>query len=85
MQPLAAASFPCLIPCQVQAVTLTPSVLPCSRPNLLSRPHPARFIGRSKPKAVIAFIHNGDVEGLSHMRQLHPNLHLFTLSPHVAQ
>lgn len=43
------------------------------------------LIERSKPKAVIAMIHNGDVEGIQHMKQLHPNLHLFTLSPHVAK
>ncbi len=43
------------------------------------------FIERSRPKAVIAIIHNGDAEGVLHMAQLHPNLHLFTLSPHVAK
>jgi hypothetical protein len=43
------------------------------------------FIERSQPKAVIALIHNGDAEGVMHMRQLHPNVHLFTLSPHVAK
>ena len=43
------------------------------------------FIMRSKPKAVIAMIHNGDAEGVMHMKQLHANLHIFTLSPHVAK
>lgn len=42
------------------------------------------LIERSQPKAVIALIHNGDAEGLVYMKQLHPNVHLFTLSPHVA-
>jgi hypothetical protein len=43
------------------------------------------LIEKSKPKAVIAWVHNGDKEAVLRMPYLHPNLHLFTLSPHVAK
>ncbi|GAX83396.1 hypothetical protein CEUSTIGMA_g10821.t1 [Chlamydomonas eustigma] len=43
------------------------------------------FIDKSKPRAVIAMIHNGDAESILQMKTLHPNLHIFTLSPHVAK
>lgn len=42
------------------------------------------FIERSKPKAVVAFIHNGDADTITQMPKLHPNVHIVTLAPHVA-
>ena len=43
------------------------------------------FIERSRPKAVVAFIHNGDADTVTQMPTLHPNLHIVTLAPHVAE
>ncbi|KAG1672725.1 hypothetical protein FOA52_005203 [Chlamydomonas sp. UWO 241] len=43
------------------------------------------LIDKSRPKAVVAWVHNGDSRGALHMPQLHPNTHVFTLSPHVSK
>jgi hypothetical protein len=43
------------------------------------------LIDKARPKAVVAWVHNGDSRGALHMPQLHPNTHVFTLSPHVSK
>lgn len=50
-----------------------------------SLPYIQKFVNITKPKTVIAMIHNGNSANLQEIASLVPNTQLITLSPHVAK